>query len=170
MENLKNIENDVFDFLDDFSDTNETVKDNKQSNIQSLQEVKVDKVSKNNTKTLALQGITKLQNIKTELNAMVFEREHVIDTILRGLVSGQPVLLLGEPGTGKSFLIYELTSRIDKAKYFQWLLNRTSDPAEILGPYSIKDMENDKFKRVTTGKLPEAEVVFLDEIKLGLLA
>lgn len=164
MENLKNIENDVFDFLDDFSDTNETVKDNKQSNIQPLQEVKVDKVLKNNTKTLALQGITKLQNIKTQLNTMVFEREHVINTILRGLVSGQPVLLLGEPGTGKSFLIYELTNRIEKAKYFQWLLNRTSDPAEILGPFSIKDMENDKFKRVTTGKLPEAEITFIDEV------
>lgn len=43
------------------------------------------------------------------------------------------------------------------------MLNKTSDPSEILGPYSIKEMENDKFMRITTGKLPEAHIAFIDE-------
>lgn len=182
MENIKNYEefDDDFDFLDDIvndeeiSITEEPIQKVQKEVKQKKEPVMlhaIDDIPKNsNTKTLALSGIAKLNTIKEQLNNMVFEREHVIDTIIRGLASGQPVLLLGDPGTGKSFLISELTNRIEKANYFQWLLNRTSDPAEILGPYSIADMEKDKFKRVTTGKLPEAEVVFLDEIKLGLLA
>ena len=43
------------------------------------------------------------------------------------------------------------------------MLNKTSDPSEILGPFSIKEMENDKFMRITTGKLPEAHIAFIDE-------
>ncbi len=43
------------------------------------------------------------------------------------------------------------------------MLNKTSDPSELLGPYSIKEMENDKFMRITTGKLPEAHIAFIDE-------
>lgn len=45
------------------------------------------------------------------------------------------------------------------------MLNKTSDPSELLGPLSIKEMENDKFMRVTTGKLPESHIVFIDEVK-----
>lgn len=108
--------------------------------------------------------VSKLQNISSELKDMFVERENVIDNSLKALITGQTVLLIGPPGTAKSALTNELCKRIDNGKYFSWLLNRTSDPAEILGPFSIKEMENDKFLRVTTNKLPEAEIVFLDEI------
>lgn len=108
--------------------------------------------------------VEKLQNIGTELKEMFVERENVIDNSLKALITGQTVLLIGPPGTAKSALTNELCKRINNGKYFSWLLNRTSDPSEILGPFSIKEMENDKFLRVTTNKLPEAEIVFLDEI------
>lgn len=44
------------------------------------------------------------------------------------------------------------------------MLNKTSDPSEILGPFSVKAMENDKFLRITAGKLPEAHIAFMDEV------
>jgi MoxR-like ATPase len=44
------------------------------------------------------------------------------------------------------------------------MLNKTSDPSEILGSFSVKEMENDKFMRVTKGKLPEAHIAFMDEV------
>lgn len=44
------------------------------------------------------------------------------------------------------------------------MLNKTSDPSEILGPFSVKEMENDKFMRITKGKLPEAHIAFMDEV------
>lgn len=44
------------------------------------------------------------------------------------------------------------------------MLNKTSDPSEVFGPFSVKAMENDKFLRITTGKLPEAHIAFMDEV------
>jgi MoxR-like ATPase len=44
------------------------------------------------------------------------------------------------------------------------MLNKTSDPSEVFGPFSVKEMENDKFMRITTGKLPEAHIAFMDEV------
>lgn len=108
--------------------------------------------------------IEKIGKISNELNDIFVEREDVINNSLKSLITGQSVLLIGPPGTAKSALTSELCSRITNGRYFSWLLNRTSDPSEILGPFSIKQMEEDKFFRVTKNKLPEAEIVFLDEI------
>lgn len=108
--------------------------------------------------------LDKVETIKTYLNATFVERQDVIDQLFITLATGSNLLLLGPPGTGKSHLITALTKQIEGARLFSWLLNRSSDPGEIVGPFSLKGMEEDKFVRVATGKLPEAEIVFLDEI------
>ncbi len=111
-----------------------------------------------------VQAIDRLEAIASELKDIFVERDNAIENSIKALITGQAVLLVGPPGTAKSALATELCRRIDHGRYFSWLLNRTSDPAEILGPFSIKEMENDKFVRVTKNKLPEAEIVFLDEV------
>lgn len=117
-----------------------------------------------NKDALVVSGLAKITNIRKEMNDLFFERSEVIENALRALIIGQSMLLLGPPGTAKSLFTNELCKRIEQANFFGWLLNRTSDPAEILGPYSIKAMEKDKFLRKTEGKLPEAHIAFLDEI------
>ncbi len=111
----------------------------------------------------------KLLDIKKEMNIMFMEREDLVDIMLNALVSNTNVLMLGDPGTAKSKFTQEICSRITGGNYFQWMLNKTSDPSEILGPFSIKEMENDRFMRVTEGKLPEAHIAFMDEVNLGFL-
>ncbi len=54
--------------------------------------------------------------------------------------------------------------RIDGAAYFQWLLTKFTTPEEVFGAVSLRALENDEYRRVTTRKLPEAHVAFLDEI------
>lgn len=110
------------------------------------------------------EAVSRFNKISSELKSIFVERDSVIENSLKALITGQSVLLIGPPGTAKSALTDELCKRIINGRYFSWLLNRTSDPSEILGPFSIKEMENDKFIRVTKNKLPEAEIVFLDEI------
>lgn len=109
-------------------------------------------------------ALDKLDKISGELKSKYVERNFVIDNCIKALITGQSVLLIGPPGTAKSAITDDLCKRIENGNYFSWLLNRTSDPSEILGPFSLKAMENDKFLRVTKSKLPEAEIVFLDEI------
>src|SRR5262249_21068596 len=37
-------------------------------------------------------------------------------------------------------------------------------PGRLAGPISIAGLKEDRYRRVTTGKLPEADLAFLDEI------
>jgi MoxR-like ATPase len=97
------------------------------------------------------------------MQGMFLERESEIRGLLVGLLARQHVLLLGPPGTAKSEMTEELCSRIG-GFYFRWLLARTSTPEELFGPISLKGLEQDSYRRVTAGKLPEATIAFIDEI------
>jgi MoxR-like ATPase len=103
------------------------------------------------------------KQVENELNQTYFERREEIRGLLVALLSKQHVLLLGAPGTSKSAMTEDLCKRIG-GKYFKKLVARTTTPEELFGPVSLKALENDSYRRVTTGKLPEAEISFIDEI------
>ena len=106
----------------------------------------------------------KLRQIEQELTAQFLERREPIRGLLVGLLARQHVLLLGPPGTAKSELARAVCSRVAGAQWFYWLLGRTSTPEELFGPVSLRALEQDSYRRVTAGKLPEAHVAFLDEV------
>lgn len=106
----------------------------------------------------------KMQQIFVEMNNLFVERDELVKIMLLAITTGTNLLMLGPPGTAKSAITYELCERVENANYFQWMLNKTSDPSEVFGPFSVKAMENDKFLRITTGKLPEAHIAFMDEV------
>jgi MoxR-like ATPase len=106
----------------------------------------------------------KLKKIRDELKQMFLERGDLIDGALCALLSSQHVLIIGPPGTAKSMLADEICRRIEGASYFQWLLTRFTTPEEVFGAVSLRALEQDDYRRVTTRKLPEAHIAFLDEI------
>jgi MoxR-like ATPase len=136
--------------------------DTKETEAKEVEVVSVQ--DKQPNVNLAQAGVQKINQIGRELGIGTLEREEEIRSLQLGLATGKHVLLLGPPGTAKSALAEDFSSRISNANYFQWLLNRTSDPSELLGPISIKAMEKDQFLRKPDGKLPEAHVAFVDEI------
>ncbi len=77
-------------------------------------------------------------------------------------IAGEHMVLIGPPGTAKSAVIRSFAKLID-AKYFEYLLTRFSEPNELFGPVDIQGFRQGTYRRVTTGMLPEAEIVFLDE-------
>jgi len=79
------------------------------------------------------------------------------------VVAGEHCVLLGPPGTAKSALIRSL-AELMQARYFEYLLTRFTEPNEIFGPVDIGAFRDGVYKRNTAGMLPEAEVVFLDEV------
>jgi len=111
-----------------------------------------------------VQLVEKFVGLSTRLGARFQERQAVIEGMLCAALAGEHVLLLGPPGTAKSALARELCAAVNGAGYFEWLLSKFTSPEELFGPISLTALKTDTFKRVTAGKLPEAHVVFLDEI------
>ncbi len=83
--------------------------------------------------------------------------------ITLALVSGEHAVLIGEPGTAKSAMVRR-ASELLEARFFKYLLTKFTEPGELFGPLDIKGLREGLYKRVTVGKLPEADIAFLDEI------
>ncbi len=106
----------------------------------------------------------RLKKLMAAMNTGLLERNEQVKLLLLAALSGEHVLFLGPPGTAKSELAKRLRSIFVEADYFERLLTRFSVPEELFGPLSIKALEDDKYKRLTSGYLPEASVAFIDEI------
>jgi MoxR-like ATPase len=91
------------------------------------------------------------------------ERGEVIDLIALALVAGEHLFLYGPPGTAKSALIRHFAQLLH-GRYFEYMLTRFSEPNEIFGPIDIVRLREGTVATVTAGMLPEAELVFLDEL------
>jgi MoxR-like ATPase len=110
------------------------------------------------------RALEKLKKIRNELKSRYFERDDVIDGAFCALLTGSHLLLIGPPGTAKSQLANDVCRKIKGARYFQWLLTKFTTPEELFGAVSLRGLENDEYRRVTAGKLPEAHIAFLDEV------
>ena len=112
-------------------------------------------------------------------------RDREIEAVAAGFISGVPVLLLGPPGTAKSAVVRKLASLCGLASgedegngsegndsqfhggYFEYLLTNHTMPEELFGGPDLAELAKGKIKKVTTGKLPRAEIAFLDEVFRG---
>ncbi len=109
------------------------------------------------------QFIGQLALVREYLTKMFPEREQPIDNMLTAFVAGEHCLMVGIPGTGKSLLAREFSACI-KGSFYEYLFSKFTTPEEFIGPFSISGLKADKYERVLTGRLAEAEVAFLDEI------
>jgi MoxR-like ATPase len=110
------------------------------------------------------RALEKLKKVKNDLKTRYFERDDVIEGAFCALLTGSHLLLIGPPGTAKSQLANEICRKIKGARYFQWLLTKFTTPEELFGAVSLRGLENDEYRRVISGKLPEAHIAFLDEV------
>lgn len=115
----------------------------------------------------------KIVQLQAELNAAFIERENAIRLVLVSLISHQHILLLGPPGVAKTEIIRFLCQAIG-ATCFQRLLTKftTADDLFVSGVATAEaeTKEGVKLTRIeasTSGMLPEAEIVLLDEIWKG---
>lgn len=108
-------------------------------------------------------SVRTFQQLRTDLASRFPERGPIISGALAAILAGEHVLLVGPPGTGKSALVRSIAQAFG-GSYFETLLTRFSTPEELFGPISLKALEQDRFTRVTAGRLPEAEFAFVDEI------
>lgn len=90
-------------------------------------------------------------------------KDEIIDLMGVCLVAGENLFLLGPPGTAKSALVHELGRRLS-GRTFEYLLTRFTEPNELFGPFDIRKLREGELLTNTEGMLPEASLVFLDEL------
>lgn len=95
-------------------------------------------------------------------NAFV-DKDTIVDLMSICLIAGENLFILGPPGTAKSALVHELGKRID-GNTFEYLLTRFTEPNELFGPFDIRKLREGVLETNTEGMLPEACLVFLDEL------
>lgn len=103
------------------------------------------------------------QTIASTLNAQFLDKQEVIRLLNISAIAGEHMVIVGPPGTAKSAIIGMFAQLID-ATYFEYLLTRFTEPNELFGPVDIKEFREGRYTRRTARMLPEAEIVFLDEI------
>lgn len=93
-----------------------------------------------------------------------YERATETRMIVTGILAGQHTLLLGPPGTGKSAIVREITSRITSARYWEILLSKFTAPSAIFGPVDVAALAQGTYRQVFDGHATTAHIAFVDEI------
>lgn len=90
-------------------------------------------------------------------------KDEIIDLLGICLIGGENLFLLGPPGTAKTALVHQLAARME-GRAFDYLLTRFTEPSELFGPFDIRKLREGELQTNTEGMLPEASLVFLDEL------
>lgn len=110
--------------------------------------------------------IKRLNTVKRNLKGLFTGRDKAIDLLLLATVCQEHLLLIGPPGTAKTAIINRYTELID-AQEFSYLLTRFTEPSELFGPLDVAAFQKGNYHICTEGMLPEAQIVFLDEVFQG---
>jgi MoxR-like ATPase len=112
----------------------------------------------------AIEVTTRLAaEVLTPMKAAFVAKDEIIDLLGICLIGGENLFILGPPGTAKSALVHHLAARME-GRTFDYLLTRFTEPNELFGPFDIRKLRDGELQTNTEGMLPEASLVFLDEL------
>lgn len=116
-----------------------------------------------------------LQRVHRELDRRFAGLEEATLALMLSAASGEPLLLIGPPGTAKSMLIKTFCELAgveregSASRYFEYLLTPFTEPGELFGFYDPSKLTNEgRLERIHADSMMQsAHVVFLDEVFKG---
>jgi MoxR-like ATPase len=91
-------------------------------------------------------------------------REREIESLFTAPLCAQHVLLVGPPGTGKSYLSRAALSQFNGASvYWEGLLTRQTVEDQVMGHLDVPAFQQGKMTYVMAGHAPAAHFAFVDE-------
>jgi len=110
-----------------------------------------------------LEPVDRLNRVLLHLKGTFVGKDDIVDLMGICLVGRENLFMLGPPGTAKSALVRELAKLIE-GRSFEYLLTRFTEPNELFGPFDIRKLREGDLVTNTEGMLPEASLIFLDEL------
>jgi Mg-chelatase subunit ChlI len=116
-----------------------------------------------------------LQRVHRELDRRFAGLEDATLALVLSAASGEPLLLVGPPGTAKSMLIKTFCELVgvdregSASRYFEYLLTPFTEPGELFGFYDPSKLTKEgTLERIHADSMMQnAHVVFLDEVFKG---
>lgn len=111
-----------------------------------------------------MTSLEKLNALLQHVKNTFIGKDDIVDLLGISLLARENAFLLGPPGTAKSAIVRGLSNGVEDGKNFEYLLTRFTEPNEIFGPFDIRKLKDGELITNTEGMMPEASMVFLDEI------
>lgn len=121
-----------------------------------------------------MDDIADVEDLSGLLKSTFVAKDELVEMMVTCAIAQEHLLIVGPPGTAKSELVKRFAllcspegerGRDGRVPYFEYLLTRFTEPAEIFGPVDISAFQaGEGHHRVTNGLLPRAEIAFLDEV------
>lgn len=113
-----------------------------------------------------------LRQVEALLKERFLKMDDAIEALILSVLSGEPLLLVGPPGTAKSRVIREFCRYVgikpenSDLNFFGYLLTPFTEPNELFGFYKLvtKPDKTQELERITDNMMQKARVVFLDEV------
>lgn len=118
------------------------------------------------------RSIENIGSLRKDLEQTIHGNDRAIRLLLACAVAGEPLLVLGEPGTGKTTLANRFFDGIGLVRgkaegFFEKCFHPYVEPSEVFGPLKLAkllDEADPAYERLIETYLPGARGAFLDDI------
>jgi MoxR-like ATPase len=104
----------------------------------------------------------KLRTVENVLNSIVVGHEDFIKALMLATISGEHLVVVGPPGTAKSYAVRAFAQLLN-AKFYSYLLTKFTSYDELFGTVDVTALAKGEFRR-NWSHIVTSDFVFLDEI------
>ncbi len=114
--------------------------------------------------------VENILSVEEDMKTVLVGRSKQVRGLTLALITGQHMMMEGEPGIAKTMLATEFADRVegDDFVFFKTQLSKGMVTDQILGPTSLRKLRNEDTYSFNTDKmLPKAHLGILDEVYRG---
>jgi MoxR-like ATPase len=104
----------------------------------------------------------RLKAVESTLNSTVVGHEEFIKALMLSVVAGEHLVVIGPPGTAKSYAVRTFAQLLN-AKFYSYLLTKFTSYDELFGAIDVTALAKGEFRR-NWSNIIKSDFVFLDEV------